>query len=167
MTEKQYIAAYGNVSPQDVPALIGKYWSEGCTVYAMYADKLECTAESDSPDAEKALEIRVFNETMELRIVRDSVYADYQYRLIDDAVFRERLQSEAEFENHILTEDQYLDVDETKSGGGGYTATGGGYYTLPFAGAEKIRICNYLDYDEDGIACFADFRLVKILRKEE
>ncbi|MBR1556021.1 MAG: hypothetical protein IJ644_11615, partial [Oscillospiraceae bacterium] len=70
-------------------------------------------------------------------------------------------------EYDYIPEDQYLDIDTEKSSGTSYIATGGGAYTLPVEDAEKIRIRNYISYDEQGIAQITDFRIVQYLRKGE
>jgi hypothetical protein len=95
---------------------------------------------------------------------------DFHWRLIDDDIFRENISSgsdeyESRFENRTLDEEQYLDIDSAVSQAekGNYITTGGGKYTLPVLNAKKILIRNYIDYDDEGLAFFSDFRIVKFL----
>lgn len=46
-----------------------------------------------------------------------------------------------------------------------YVTTGGGSYTLPIENAEKIKIRNYLEYDENGIVVISDFRIMGFSQK--
>ena len=82
----------------------------------------------------------------------------FGWRLIDDTKLSP---------DDYITEDQYLDINEKLSRGTSYTAVGGGRYTLPIENAEKLRIHNYISYDEQGIAQITDFRAVKYLGKGE
>ena len=68
--------------------------------------------------------------------------------------------------NDYIEEKHYLDIDEKKSDGFEYTATGGGKYSLPVENAEKILIRNYISYDSQGIAQITDYRLVEYLCRE-
>ena len=90
----------------------------------------------------------------------------FTWRIIDDSRFREALSGDETFEDRTYTEQQYLDIDSTKSFGRNYTATGGGHYTLPVENAEKLEIRNCV-YDDNGILKIVDFRIVRILAKGE
>ncbi|MGN0605990.1 MAG: CRISPR-associated protein Csx19 [Oscillospiraceae bacterium] len=157
----------GIISEKDIISRISQY--DG-TVYALYTDKLTCG--DMVTDTENLLEVRIFNRSSEVKFSRTSVNKDFKFRIIDDECIKKSLETENDDflknpDNRILEDVQYLDIDEKKSSGNVYTATGGGKYTLPFENAEKIKIYNYIDYDENGIAAIKDFRIVEIIRKEK
>ena len=155
MTNKIYITEKGYVSG-DINALIAQKISGG-NMLLMDTEKFECSPQKMIEDISHLLEVRIFTEEKELRIMRPTIADTFTYRLIDDT---------AGDYDHI-DEDQYLDIDTDNSSGTSYTATGGGAYTLPVENAEKVRIRNYISYDEQGIAQITDFRIVKYLRKGE
>jgi len=88
--------------------------------------------------------------------MRPTIADEFRYRIIDDSKMK----------SDYIEEKQYLDIDETKTKGFHYTATGGGKYKLTVENAEKIVIRNYISYDEQGVAQITDFRLVEYLCKE-
>lgn len=157
----------GIISKSDIIDKISQY--DGI-IYALYTDKLTCG--DIVTDTENLIEVRIFNSKSEVKFSRTSVNKDFKFRIIDDEYIKESLKNEEddflkEFDNRKIEDIQYLDIDKTKSNGRTYTATGGGKYTLPFENAEKIKIYNYIDYDENGIAYIKDFRIVEIIRKGE
>lgn len=109
---------------------------------------------------EHLLEARVFNDTSEIKIMRGTIADNFYFRLIDDS----KLDSE-----QYIDEVHYLDIDldNKNTSGNNYVTTGGGYYSLPVADAERIKIRNYISFDEQNIAQISDFRVVKFLRKGE
>ncbi len=153
--EKKYIAEKGSVSG-DINTLIAQKISNG-NMLLMGTESFECSPQKIIEDTSHLLDVRVFTPEKELRIMRPTIADDFTYRLIDDT---------AGTYDHI-DEDQYLDIDSNKSSGTSYVATGGGAYILPIENAEKIRIRNYISYDEQGIAQITDFRIVQYLRKGE
>lgn len=157
----------GIISEKDIVDKISQY---NGTIYALYTDKLTCG--DMITDTENLMEIRIFSSKSEAKFSRTSVSKDFKFRVIDDDCIRESLKNEnddflKDFKNRVIEDIQYLDIDKTKSNGRIYQATGGGKYTLPFENAEKIKIYNYIDYDENGIAGIKDFRIVEIIRKED
>lgn len=122
----------------------------------MYTDRFECCVQKKIEDTAHLLEARIFTEKAEIKIMRPTIADAFTWRLIDDT----KLSDDA-----YLVEDQYLSIDSTKSIGHDYTAIGGGKYTLPIENAEKVRIHNYISYDEQGIAQITDFRVVKYLER--
>ena len=155
MTEKIYITEKGSVSG-DINTLISEKITGG-NMLLMDTEKFECSPQKMIEDISHLLEVRIFTEEKELRIMRPTIADTFTYRLIDDT---------AGIYDHI-DEDQYLDINTDKSSGMSYVATGGGAYILPIEKAEKIRIRNYISYDKQGIAQITDFRIVKYLRKGE
>lgn len=115
----------------------------------------------------KALEIRAFNRMEETKWFRgDLGTQDFACRTIwDDNLVLGKESTEYWDETH------YLDIDEQKSDSslGIAVATGGGKYELPLEkyGDVKIRIRNYLVYDEDTSQLgIADWRLVDFEEEE-
>ena len=114
-------------------------------------------------NADKVLEIRVFNRDRELKLTRGDISEEFLCRCIDDAN-----PSAAGYD--LRYEDSYdewqiLDIDETKGkdAKGRVTATGGGKYYLPLGKTEnaQILIRYYLGrYKETGQARAEDWRVV-------
>ncbi len=157
MTEKEeYRTQHGSVAEADINALIAEKISGG-NMLLMDTEKFECSPQKKIEDTSHLLDVRVFTPEKELRIMRPSIADEFTYRLIDDTAGT----------YDYIDEDQYLDIDAKKSSGTAYVATGGGTYTLPVEHAEKIRIRNYISYDNQGIAQITDFRIVQYLTKGE
>lgn len=155
MTDKNYIADFG--SAENVNDIIEKNISGG-NMILMYTDRFECCVQKKIEDTAHLLEARIFTEKAEIKIMRPTIADAFTWRFIDDT----KLSDDA-----YLVEDQYLSIDSTKSNGHDYTAIGGGKYTLPIENAEKVRIHNYISYDEQGIAQITDFRVVKYMERGE
>lgn len=153
MTEKTYIAEYGTVN-EDINQFINSQ-IQGGSMIAMYTEKFECSVQKSISDVEHLLEIRIFTDEKELKIMRPTIEDDFSYRIIDDTLEK----------YEYIDEKHYLDIDTKKSTGTDYTATGGGKYTLPVENAEKVLIRNYISYDEQGLAQITDFRVVKYLKR--
>lgn len=166
---KDFICDYGTTTESDLLSVAKKYYHEGCSVYAVYTDRFYCGTELDI-DTKHLLELRIFTAADELRISRLNIGNNFGWRYIDDTAFERSLSGETDdslcrFSDRIYDEEHYLDIDATKSEGFCYTTTGGGRYTLPVENAEKVRIRNYLEYDENGIVIISDFRIVGFIQK--
>ncbi len=118
----------------------------------------------------------MFDENAEMRLRRCSMGRDFQMRVIDDVLFSDRLKDEPDvflsrFENRTFTEVHHLDRDTAKmkaSGGTDYITTGGGHYSMPFPGCDRVVLRNYLDYDEEtGLLRVTEFRLVGFRREDD
>lgn len=159
MTDKNYIADFG--SAEDVNAVIEQNISGG-NMILMFTDKFKCCPQQKIEDTAHLLEARVFTENAEIKLMRPTIADKFTWRLIDDT----KLSTD-----DYIAEEQYLNINEKihekESSGFEYTAIGGGKYTLPLENAEKLRIHNYISYDEQGIAQITDFRAVKYLGKGE
>lgn len=112
----------------------------------------------------KALEIRMFNPEREIRWFRSSIDKNLKCR--------ERIDTENMDRLTYWDETQYLDIDDTKSNEADQMvyATGGGIYSLPVKNYKnaKIRVRNYLSYEEDTMQIrISDWRLVDFINKEE
>ncbi|MDD4774344.1 MAG: CRISPR-associated protein Csx19 [Eubacteriales bacterium] len=144
---------------------------------AIYTDRVVCgritdgKAEPGIADAERLLELRMFDRDSEFRAYRDTVGKVFNCRTADDRFFKENLDGsgfDGIFENRIYDEIHYLDIDETKTADAGegfmaYTATGGGQYKLPVR-ARRIKLRSYIDYAPDtGNLQIADWRIVGFL----
>ena len=166
---KEYISEYGVVSEAEVLTLAEKYYNDKCSVYAVHTDHFYCGSEL-SIEVGHLIELRIFTSDMELKISRLNIGEDFRWRYIDDPAFEQTLHAEtdeflSQFKNRTYDEEQYLDIDSNKSKGLCYVTTGGGSYTLPIENAEKIKIRNYLEYDENGIVLIPDFRIVEFIQK--
>lgn len=153
MTERLYIAECGAVTGEINSFIEDKI--SGGSMIAMYTEKFECSPQGRISDEEHLLELRIFTDEKELKIMRPTMDDEFSYRLIDDTL------GEYEF----IDEKHYLDIDTKKSNGTEYTATGGGKYTLPLEDAERVLIRNYISYDKQGLAQITDFRVVKYLKR--
>jgi len=175
MSEIKCVKEFGTANEDSIADIIKQHIPENAVIYKMYTDKYECDKSSDISDIEHLLELRAFNKDSELKISRSSMCQQFCWRLIDDLDFKERLKCGEDdpfdncFDMRTLDDTQYLDIDTNKNKDDtfNYTATGGGKYSLPISNAEKVKIRNYVDYDEEGIAFICDFRIVKLLKKGE
>ncbi|MGN0575388.1 MAG: CRISPR-associated protein Csx19 [Ruminococcus sp.] len=157
MTDKKYISEKGSVDTELNSFIESKI--QGGTMIIMTTEKFECCTQKKIEDTEHLLELRVFTESKELKILRPTIADKFTYRIIED---------DCKEKYGAIEEEQFLDIDTTKSKGGcEYTATGGGHYSLPIENAEKVRIRNYISYDNQGIAQITDFRVVKFLKGGE
>ena len=166
---KDYISKYGVVSEAEVLTLAEKYYSNKCGVYAVHTAHFYCGSELNI-EVRHLIELRIFTSDTELKISRLNIGEEFRWRYIDDTVFEQTLHSEADeflrqLKNRTYDEEQYLDIDSNKSNGLCYVTTGGGPYTLPIENAEKIKIRNYLEYDENGIVAISDFRIIGFIQK--
>ena len=160
-----FICENGRVEESGLDAFLNSKAQSGMISYRQYTTRIFCDEFSGTvDDAVHLLEIRLFNENAEIRASRPEIGMPFTWRI---SRFREALSGDETFEDRTYTEQQYLDIDSTKSFGRNYTATGGGRYTLPVENAEKLEIRNYCIYDDNGILKIVDFRIVRILAKGE
>ncbi|WP_044975909.1 CRISPR-associated protein Csx19 [Ruminococcus sp. HUN007] len=164
---KLYVKEIRKVKADDIINEV-KNQCEGSYIYAMYTDSIKCvTCDDIITDPSKLLEMRIFNADCEIKYSRPDINQEFICRIIDDHCFKSKLESltdefEKDFKNRILDDTQFLDIDTTKSSGKTYITTGGGEYSLPIEDAKKLKIRNYIDYSENGIAEITDFRIVSI-----
>ena len=164
---KEFICACGTATESEVIEIAEKYFCSGCNVYAVHSDHFYCGTEL-CIDAKHLIELRIFTNTFEFTISRLNIGSDFNWRYINDDEFNNVLSNETDaflrlFTNRTYDEEHYLDIDSTKSNGFNYTTTGGGKYTLPIENAEKVKIRNYLEYDENGIVIISE--LLNLFRK--
>ena len=103
-----------------------------------------------------ALEIRLFDESGELKAIRANIGQDFIWRYIND---------DGVSDDCTYDETQYLDA--AKNDSTDYVSIGGGHYEMPDAGYERVLIRHYGEYNADGMFELKDFRLKKLMRKGE
>ncbi len=166
---KDFISKYGTTTESDLLTVAETYLCDGCNVYAVHTDRFYCGSELNI-DVKHLVELRIFTSNAEFKISRLNIGENFRWRYIDDSAFEQVLSEETDdflckFSNRTYDEEHYLDINSTKSNGTCYTTTGGGEYTLPIENAEKIKIRNYLEYNENGIVMISDFRIIGFVQK--
>ena len=125
-----------------------------------YVDRFNNEAKEKLMDKlDKALEIRVFGDDSEYKFFRTDISREFLYRHIVDS----------SNDNEYYDEEQFLDIDDTRTSGDSVYATGGGQYKLPIANKKnaKIRIRYYFGkYEETGHAYIKDWRVVNFVEGE-
>lgn len=105
----------------------------------------------------RVLELRVFNSSVEYKLIRPDIASEF--------IFRDSNSIEYDYS---YTENQFLDIDTDKSAempNGWVMATGGGKYKLPVSRIEDayIVIEYYVSkYPDSGQARICDWRMVGI-----
>lgn len=104
---------------------------------------------------DRILEVRAYAPHGEMHLRRSSIAQD-------ESLCGRWICDEGIGEEYHLDEKQYLDIDEnrTNSESNIYVATGGGEYVLPKAHCTRIKIRNYITYDENGMGQITDFRIL-------
>ena len=133
---------------------------------------VKCVPAAEISDIPHLLEARLFSKTAELKIMRSTIDRDFSWRIIDDKAFRavcDGSSFDRTYENCVLDEVHYLDIDAKKTAADStvYTATGGGKYILPEGGLQRVAIRDYICFDDNGIANIADFVIVGFLKDGE
>ena len=132
--------------------------NEHTYIYAVCTDKvywliINNTQDKDI-DVSKLLELRVFNENAEYRLIRPTIDTEFYERIKEDT---DNIRSEEYYDQWM-----YLDIDTKKSGDGREVySISGGKYELPVNQQYdlQIKVRNYIDYDEYGQVKAADWRL--------
>ena len=107
---------------------------------------------------DKLLELRIFDDNMELKLFRGSVGKELKYRYLSDADCQD-----------YFDDEQYLDVDEKRSKDcDNVRSTGGGTYAVPLASFcdAKLKLRNYVRYDENGQCYIWDWRMLEFFNEE-
>jgi hypothetical protein len=171
------------IGENNVPERIGGILNSGTYDYfALYTGAIQAGSYNPqsgfSPSLDGAsnklpllLELRIYNETQELKVIRSQIGREFKYRLASESDL-----SKADY----FEETQYLDIDsettkEYRAKGTKppldskqFFMTGGGKISFPTGDRLKqIKIINYLSYDEEtGNLQIPDFR-IKSLRRTE
>lgn len=106
------------------------------------------------------LDLRIFNDSEELHVFRGDISSPFYFRYVNDQDLRKLYTC-------YFDEEQYLDIDTTRSSGHDVYTTGGGKYNLPYDNINdtKIIIRNYCaSYPKTGIAYVSDWRIVGFKR---
>ncbi len=136
--------------------------SEGKRLVAYFTDHADFITDLDNCDVSGLLELRIFDSASEFRAYRFTVNEDFVCRLYKDSEFNA---DEMLYEIHYLDIDSTQEISECSNGMYKYKTMNGGTYHLPVDNAERIRICNYLMYNDEGIAQVYDYRFVEIISK--
>lgn len=149
-----FINKNGKANEAEINTILANYKSDTSLLFCIYTTKFCCTEYHPIEDISHALEIRLFNESGELKAVRANIGQDFVWRYISD----ENISEDCTYD-----EIQYLDA--AKNDSTDYISIGGGHYEMPDAGYERVHIRHYGKYNADGMFELKDFRLVKLLRK--
>jgi len=137
--------------------------SKNFSIVAYFTDRADFAASLDELNVSALLELRVFDTDSEFRAYRSIVNEAFICRLYRDSDFAK---------DEMMEEIQYLDIDGNNgikpcdNGMYEYKTMNGGFYHLPISNAEKIKICNYLMYNEENMAQVYDYRFVEIIAKD-
>ena len=142
--------------------------AEGRTLVAYFTDRADSVTGIDAEEVKKLLELRAFNETSEFYACRSLIGEEFTCRYIDDKKIP------TDDATHML-ETHYLDIDTTFTEAGKsvgdlfeYKTMTGGVYHLPIPHADRLRLCNYISYDNpEGLAQVCDYRFVRFLAEGE
>lgn len=159
--EAELASRQRTVKPNNKTALVTYTAGIACFTWNGMLEPPIDPAEGDAFDIAHILDIRLFDASGELHIHRASMGKPFFWREVQDC------ETHPEFAECTLDEIHLLDVDEKRSKGRRYYSTTGGAYGLPREGLRKVKVRNYLDYDNEGLARAVDFRLVTLLSESE
>lgn len=161
MDKKPWIKAFGTA--EETALIPAGFSTDGCLVLAFFTDSFKADyAEKILPistdQAQKLLELRVFDAEQELWLHRTTIGDPFHWRIASE-----------DFENnkkYIIRTKQLLDLGESESQAPMYEdglrvlhTTSGYAYKLPIGADDKyVDIINYLSYDENGVANALDYR---------
>lgn len=172
---KIWIKEYGNTPESEIQGVINRYMPADSLGIAYYTDRF-CSADKKHlaalcEDIPHLLELRLFNDMGELLIRRSHIGGAFVWRLADDNTLEKAAALETDQflkkpASYYVEYKQYLDIDSSFQSDidnyGCHTlrTTGGGYYALPVAEKQNmVCIKAYLQYDKNGLAHIADYRL--------
>lgn len=165
MSEYKWIKDSGTVKADELFMELKKYKWEGKRFLAYHADSFKAGHAADAELAElnvnNLLELRIFSEEEELYYCRSCIGEDFQWRLAS-----ENGPEEASY----MVQYQTLDINTAKMEQDGFLTdrhgnlilytTVGGKYALPVHKDDNCsKLIAYLDYDQNGMAKIADYRL--------
>lgn len=166
-----FISEYGTALNDEVKFVCQKVRAENMLL--MYsAGMVKCVPCGEIQDVEHLLEAHLFGNGKELKLMRSTIDNLFCWRIIDDEEFKSRCDGSSFdkiYENCVLEEVHYLDIDKTRQNVNSaiYTSTGGGNYVLPESGINRVKIRDYICFDDNGIANIADFIIVGFLKEDE
>lgn len=124
---------------------------------AMFTDRFE--ADNGIPNVDDTLlELRLFNDTFELHVFRSDIGSDFFYRVSDDTGLDDM---------DFIVNYQKLDINSKQEKDHNLMTTVGGKYTLPINDENYAKVIDYIEYDNDGMAMVADYRIAGFVKKQE
>jgi len=146
-------------------AMLNQVISEELAAYdyvmLLYIDAFECIKREDlrQVDVKRLLEMRAFSEAKEFYAYRGGIGEGFEWRIaISDGL--------AEHEDYLI-QYHFIDINEkkidghcTSDGNPIFYTTVGGQYSLPIdVDKKRVRIMEYITYDDNGMARIADARI--------
>ncbi len=131
-----------------------------CLTDEFIVDTWPMTNNSFNGKEGKILEIHVFNEHKEERLIRTDISKKFKYKQIDDS------------DKDFFDEYHYIDIDTKKlheSGDTNVVTTGGGEFNLPLKVKKNagLKIRYYLSrYEDTGHVKLSDWRMVDLVSSE-
>lgn len=108
-------------------------------------------------DMARLLELRAYSENGEFHAQRSCIDATCPF------IWHTIVDTPNDGERAFFDDVQRIDRDDKRIAADSANrlfTTGGGSYTLPDASAERIRLRNYIEFNENGMAEIVDFRIV-------
>lgn len=168
--QTQWIEDSGSCQERELSDLLNNevsdtsYYLAGLT--DQYLSGMAGEEELNSLDLEKLLEIRIFSDEHEFLARRSFLGQPFQWRIASEKNCKDD-------PGAYIVRYQYLDINEEKTsdlndGKLSLMTTVGGRYSLPInRGIERVKIIVYLDYDSEGMASVADYRVCGFRRDGE
>lgn len=169
-----WIEAQGTKCESEMSDFLSEYFRDGLLYIACFTDRFESgiadKAAVSGISLESLLEIRIFNNEVELLARRSHINGDFYWRIASDRARTQNFKhiKANEPDNDLPEKEemtyfiqyQQLDINREKSKGSKLISTVGGRYSLPLNGNENAaKLMIYMVYDERGMAAAADFRI--------
>lgn len=151
----KWIKESGNLKLDELKNKLNAY--SNVQYIAMFTDRFE--ADNGIPNIDdKLLELRLFNEVNELHAFRSNIGNDFFYRVSDDTGLDEM---------DFIVNYQKLDINNNEKKGYNLMTTVGGRYSLPVDEENYAKVIDYIEYDSDGMAMVADYRIAGFVKRQE
>ena len=172
-----WIEVSGQVSADELFSLLGQYTNRFADGYLLMSCTDRYVAERFTDrslsgiNAEKLLELRLFDSRAELWLHRSCLADPFSYRLADDACLQSQIAGRtpaffADLGNYRQEMTQKIDMNTAElpnvpaePGKRSFYTTGGGLCTLPIDRENAVRLVSYMDYDDAGRVHVCDFRV--------
>lgn len=118
-------------------------------------------------DERYILEVRVFDENGEYRLSRDYIGSPFREVIkVEDKILCDQVNPDYGMALDSYEDFQFMDIDmaRTVKESGKIKATGGGEYRFPYPYGEntRVKIKNYIAYDDNGQAVVVAWRLAGV-----